>query len=497
MKKQSRVITYTKVVIFIAPVVVCVWLGVQYFSVFGTLSLYYDFHDESSFVSEWYPKGRANDRERNLRTGETYQEIVGDPVYVDLTVPRSYDTVDVTVEYSNPNQSLVEFGIVTSTEPWNIRLQPFESTLIDQAIAEWSAVQDQGVTLLQRSSQYESVSDFVADIPTESRIGVYNYDLSVTYADPEYTASDQRVVIDRALRGSHEFVVYCASEDLSVEFDVVDINREFNQDIVNLSVERNGAVLFDAQLDDDGIDEASGEVSETRVIQAQLPDCQAGAYTVSLDTSDDILITQVRSEQERIVLHKHAYLANNVEYQQLLPELATSATDLLIQGLVFSAKTDHVTGLQDIQHGVETIAVDTVHTTEYWQVDDQDELKLQQMSIPANDLYLTTDGYIAFTKQQYFDPNYYVEYITEYSELEDLEYIMYADYSSPEQDQRSTKTQTVTIDLDGVAGDRKDLTVVLSSPGIDRNYYTMQIFSVDMLFSRAPLHQRLLNRFTQ
>ena len=154
-----------KITLFSIPLLIFFWLAWQYFSFSGNLSIEYDFQGESPFISEFRPRGRALDREKNLRTGEVYQKIVGDPVYMDVTVPRSFDSVDVTVEYNNPDQPFVELGIIANTNPWNVQLFPFESKVIDEAIATWHRIDDteRHLSLLQRNQQFDSVTSFVSD----------------------------------------------------------------------------------------------------------------------------------------------------------------------------------------------------------------------------------------------------------------------------------------------------------------------------------------------
>ena len=157
-----------KAIIFCVPLVIVAWLTVDYLSIFGNLSITYNFSGESARVKEFTPAGRALDREQNLRTGETYQRIVGEPVYMNVTVPRSYDDVSVTLDYQNDGQPYTEFGLVTSEEPLSVRLQSLDIGIINQAINEgWSQIESDGVTLLQRQSEFESVADFVDQTPED------------------------------------------------------------------------------------------------------------------------------------------------------------------------------------------------------------------------------------------------------------------------------------------------------------------------------------------
>lgn len=483
-------------IIFLIPIIGFIWLFIQYFSVFGKLTLTYDFSSESPVISEWTPAGRALAREKNLQTGETYQRIVGEPTYMEVSVPRSYDTVDVTVEYANDEQPFVELGLVTNTEPWNVRLHPFDSAVLNEALLTWEATTDErGVTLLQRHKQFETVAEFEQALPQDQGVAYYQYAPQVTYSTDTPIPDGEPLLVNRYLRGRHDFVTYVPGDTLHVEFDMVDINRGFDEDVMRVEVkDPHGAVIYDDQLPDDGVVEASGVLSKSQTLIVDLPVQEAGAYTVSVPVTDDIVIQQIRSTHAQFVAKDRLFLINNEEYRDIFPDLALDETALFFNGAQLIAIVDHETALQNMSIGNDVLYIDTVHSPHIWEDELADGAQRQKKIVsPLNDVHLQTTGYFAFTKDSFFDPDYFVQSINETTQLAYLDYILYTNYTPPVENRRSY-TQTVQMNFADVAGDRKDLLFALSAPGIDRNNHELKVFSVQFDFHRAPLHTRILQR---
>lgn len=481
-----------KMIIVLAPIVLLSWLTVRYTAFFGELVVSTDFSGSPSAVGVWEPAGRALDAAQNIRTKESYQLIVGEPVYLPVKVPRSFNSVEVEVEYSNDEQSLIEFGLVTSEDPFAVRLYPFEHTVIDEALQTWpSVIESNGLTLLQRQPVYESMDEFMAHPPTDAGVGLYRTSLSVPYIDTTYTATAAGTSVDRLLRGPHTFVTYIDSEPLHVEFDLVDMNRQFDDDTVTIQVLEGDTIIREQQLADDGVTAATGQASGTRTMEVDVTNLPAGAYTIKLTGSTDVIIQHIRSQQEKFVVERSLYLINNEEYAEVIPGIDTSATHLVTNATELLARTERTTGVQRIHIGGDTLDVATPSTPYWWSANQPDTTPaLQEVEVPKNAVELTTNGYIAFSAESFFDPDYLIQSISGETDLVTLDALLYRDYTPPTEETKGKK-QTVQMSLDGIAGDRKSLLFVLSAPGLDREKNIVRVDSVRMRFSRDPLYKKL------
>jgi hypothetical protein len=494
MQKNWSAVKLARWTILAVPPVVLAWLASQYFSVFGELAFAYDFGSESPYVSEFTPAGRALDRAKNLRTGETSQMIVGDPVYLAVNVPRSFNEVTVTAEYQNPEQPLLEFGLVTSTEPWSVRLNPFESKVIDQALAEWHRVDGTGVTLLQREPTFATVDEFLAALPLADRVGSYRYTPPNLYRDPGYVAEPGGLELNHVLRGPHEFVTYAANESLHFGLDLIDSNREFNADPVKVEVYRDSVLVHEELLPDDGIVDATGQPSAPQSLSIDLPVSDAGLYRVVLAVNDDIFLTHLATDQDRLVIPRRLYLAQSAEYASVVPGLNTIESQLWLHGEKLTAKTDHPAGLQTVSIGDDTLLIDRVSSPHLWEEADPVSPLLRPLTVPNNDLLLATPGWFALSEESAFDPSLGITPLDETTALDELDLIVFSDYTPPVPGLGST-VQTASFSLDGVAGDRKDLQFVLSAPGLDRANRSLEMTHLEFRFQREPLLTRLKQRF--
>jgi len=107
---MAKFVKVFKILLLAAFLCLFLFLLNKYFSFSGNLELRYNFCNQPTVISALEPIGRAQEREQNLKTGDCYQTISGEPTYFTVTVPRSFDTAAVTLTYKNPAQKIVELG---------------------------------------------------------------------------------------------------------------------------------------------------------------------------------------------------------------------------------------------------------------------------------------------------------------------------------------------------------------------------------------------------
>lgn len=485
MKQLKNPVLLLKAIIFIVPVAVCGWLVFEYTAFFGTLHLQYDFEQETKALSGFYPAGRALDRSKNLRTKEASQTIIAEPVYFDVDVPRSFDGVDVTIEYKESQQPFMEFGVITNRDPWLTKLYPLKVNAIDEAARTWYRTADaDGTILLQRNRSFESVSDFLNAVPTNEGVGTYRYTLPASYQDSSYSPQAQGVTVDRALRGPHEFATYIKEEILTLTLAVQDTNMELNDDSVTIQVTRDGTLVYEESLPDDGVIDATGVTSDVRTVALSIPDLAEGVYSIRVNTTNDVVIAHLETAQHRFVVKNRITLAAQ-----------SDSTTLFFQGALLSASTTHAESAQTLQVANENFFVHKAEQFFWWERKPEEPINtVREMIIPENDILLSTKGFFSFTQDSFFDPNYLIQDVDETTRLDDIDYIIYRDYTQAQEEARAF-TQVVPIGFDSIAGDRKHLTFLLSAPGMDRIHASMQINHIRFDFHREPLYKRILDRF--
>lgn len=486
----------TKGIIFFAPMVIAIFLVAQFIALRGKLTLEYDFASEHDFVSQWYPSHRVSDRLENLRNGRSYQVITGDPTYIDVQVPRAFDSVDMTVEYRNPDHAVIDAGIVSNKAPWLVEFFPFENKIIDAALDEWpEPLVSDGVTLLQSPDvrQFSSVEAFTQDLPKKKRIGTYFYDIAVDYIDPKYTKKPGTLTVPAVLRGQHEFVTYIKDEPLKASFEFIDMNLGAGEDPIKIEVYDGGVLIHEELLSDDGVIDESGTESEKRTLTVDLPNLPEGTYRYVLPVSEDIAITGVSTEQHQFVAKGRVHAINNRWYKDLIPGLVTGKTTFFTDAQFLDMTTEHPEALQTVQVNDQPFELSAVDTRVHWMASDTSKKRLHSVRMPKSDVDLQGHGYIAFTKESFFDPDYRVETITSESRIGDYDYMLYKGYTPP-QVTRDKNTQTFSTDITGFPIDRKNLTFAFVAQYVGEQGNTIEVENVRFDFHREPLTTRLWKR---
>ena len=148
-----------------------IFLGWQKIVPGGKKSFIQDFKADNYFL------GKLSPAERVVMGDDNGAKIIGNPVYFSLKPPRRFSKARVTLVYrvkdgcaeseagsaaesagktceNNANRSLpiIEAGILTDRF-WHYALKPLENTIISELEKKWYAVENQGITLLQRKKK--------------------------------------------------------------------------------------------------------------------------------------------------------------------------------------------------------------------------------------------------------------------------------------------------------------------------------------------------------
>jgi len=430
-----------------------------YFGGNGTLQLSYNFNDTKGSVSAFSPHGRALDIERNLDNGETYQRLVGEPVYFTVDLPGAFDHVTVTLRYQNPNQTVVELGVkkTKDVDLFDYIIQPLENKLVDNS--DWSRLENDELILLQKEPVYSSIDDFIKNPPLDKKVGTYLAPPTPEFVDPDYmpnpaTGSD----INVPLRGKHEFYLYAAAgEDISVILSTTNLNVIPGEDPIIMTLFRNDAAVV---------------TSENSSLQ-YLADT-AGVYRLKVDTTDDIIITRLQSNQERLVVNNTALLA----------ESATPVT-INSDGNWLTMMAKHPAGVGIVPMYDRDFLLNRVDVPVTW----NNPITRYHFTavFPHGDVYLDSDSYLALPGATEFDPWFGFRPIARSNDGAKLDYVLSRKYSEPSR-LRGWTTATASFDLTGVTQTRPNqLQFMLSAPGLDTVPIGLKVSSIDITAEQTPL----------
>lgn len=460
---------YWRSAVIVVMVITSGWIGYRYFGLAGDVTLTYKFNRTDGFISEFTPHGRALDREQNSQNGDFYQRLVGEPAYFSVQLPSAYPTMDVTLEYQNPNQLLVNLGLQLSDDPTlnSYQFKTIENKFIDGS--KWSRLETDQYVLLQKVQNYSSIEDFWANPPAGGRIGTTLPRLPVGLRDTSYQSSGRRSVITVPLQARQDISTYIKNEPLDITFsyqqlpDLIGNDLEFTALVLSPTGETIWSQLQPAPTQ---------QLQQLHIYLDHLPE---GAYRIQLNTSDTALFRKVESAQDRLVWNSGVRIA----------DVPTDPVTIYTNADYVNLRANSPTGLGDIVFYDRTVPVPTVSNLYTW----ENPIPFYQtaITIPVQDFSLFTQGSFSFTPEQWFDANFGFSQITEYSQPDQFSYIIAAPYDFPTQ-LRGWTTTTQTYDLTKVnRAVPTQLTFMLSAPGLERQPQGIKVRSISVTAHKDPV----------
>ncbi len=170
--------------IVVKRVIRIVRIGLISLSIFLILFLFYkDFVPSGIFIvensikkrsavfSDFYPPVRIREKECN-QEGECWRTMICDPVYFEITTPRSFDRGELIIKYKNYGQDVFQLGLQKRGE-WRFQFHPLENKILDNL--SWPSLRNGGLILFQKSNDYSSLKNFFSHLPYDKKIGLFYY----------------------------------------------------------------------------------------------------------------------------------------------------------------------------------------------------------------------------------------------------------------------------------------------------------------------------------
>jgi hypothetical protein len=464
-----------QVIILLLPVLVFGWLLWQELVPSGVFVVSHQVGERSPFIDGLLPDGRVEEPMQDF-DGDLVQAIIDDPVFFFVHPHRGFDSVEMEVWFKNDAVPIVEMGGLAQEAGQVYDLQPLQNLLIDQST--WSRLEQNGVTLLQRERTFERIADFLVNPPPRYEIATYHYQLTRPYVIEGYIPSSEERVIDVSLRGFHEFKTYVKDETLRYEIAYMDMNRAEGPDPVSVVVVNEfGEPVGSAYASDDGDTSGEGRPSSLKTLSVSIPNLSEGVYKVELRAERDVFFRRLTTSQQKIVFMNNLYLGDEVAWKESARAVSfwTEAKNLAFQ-------TQHAEGVQDVQVGEEKVNIVEPYARYPFTVLEDGVVRT---TLPKADALVHTDGHIAFSPDQFFNPD--PVRLRETTDLDGLgvNYVI-ADYTSPERVGNWLVSKAV-FDTRVLFQDEGAWKFTFSTPGIRDLGAQLDVGRINMTWTRAPL----------
>ncbi|KKQ57536.1 MAG: hypothetical protein US74_C0003G0003 [Parcubacteria group bacterium GW2011_GWA2_38_13] len=395
-----------RLIFFLLPIALALRLLYKDFVVSGQLTAEYDFKTPSPFISVLRPQSRVSEISHN-DSGDYFQTIHDEPVYFDIRMPRMLDTAKVSIVYKNIDQRIFEAGAMTNKDQWIFDLKPVENNIIDYLFQDklrWTMIRDQDVVLFQRNKKFQSIKDFLENLPANEKIATYNYAIPKDYVMKNYIARQNGVTINKTLRGTHRMYTYIKNEPIDMEIWIQDVNRHAGDDYASIDIiNKDSESIYSNFIKLDNDAQSSLTMSEVREEHIVVDNVPEGLYKIEITSpSDDIFIRRIAANCSYLVFINKVYLGDNVGYSDEFIQERMEPTLLHTNGKNISAITTHVEGLQTLLVNNIVLNIDDTHKEFITQVN----FKFKKIIVPRNDITIETKGMISFSDNNFFNPEF-------------------------------------------------------------------------------------------
>lgn len=463
-RRDKILVRFVQGILLLIPLVVFGWLTWQELVPTGVFVVTKSQTEPSPFIDRLLPDARVD--------GAT---ITGDPSFFFVHPHRGFDRVDAEIQFKNKGASIVEFGGLARPEPEVYDLQPLQNTLLDEL--DWHHLERDGISLYQREPQFDSIADFLTNLPPRDQVGTYHYTLKQPYRLEGYRPRFIQQSIDVSLRGSHVFKTYIKNEELSFVVDYMDMNRDEGADGLEIVVfNEGGEAVGDLLVADDGNTQGNELASGLKTTTLRIPALPEGVYKVEVRTTRDVFIRRIRTPQQKIVFLNNVFLGDEVGYQP-----TPRPVRFFTQAKRLAFQTRHAEGVQTVSVGNDALEIERAYERYVAEVEQDGVVPVFS---PVADLLIHTDGHVAFSRQQYFNPD--PIRLTFHTDLDRLgiNYVI-ADYTPPEQQGEWTVARA-SFDTRVLYQEEGTWKFVFSIPGIVSQEASVEVGDITMHWHRPP-----------
>ena len=370
-----------RIILWLILAVILGWFGYMKIVPGGKISYTYDFRRPNYFIGKLTPAQR-------VKINKTAAEIKGGPVYFSLKTPRRFERAKVSVKFKNTTDfPVMEIGLLNNKEAWNYDLKPLENKIIDQLFLAWPAVRgENGIRLIERKKKYNTVEQFLGNLPSVDEIALYNYNLKNNFLLANYESSRQDNLLDYKFRGSYQFYTYIKQEELNYVFDFIDLSINSANNPIAIKVYSADREIYSADA------AAKNAGSDERQVVIKLADLPEAVYRFSVIANNETITKSITTKQSQFILINKVWLAAGNK----------ANLTLFTNSRIVNAQTVNPASLGKIKIG--EVFLDINET--YKQLSVKTLNQPAKVELPKDDIIISGDGVFSFMEHGWFDPRF-------------------------------------------------------------------------------------------
>lgn len=302
----------------------------------------------------------------------------------------------------NPKE--IKIG-VRGSEKGNFQYQPLYNQVLNSLT--WNQTSVGETNFWQKEKKYKDIFDLASKPPVsdESKVATYFFNLSDIVMKESVSPSQSGLKIEKTLRGTHTLLVKVDKKPLSLTVVKQDQNTYKGEDVLSIQIYNGQNKIAEQLIPDDGVTDAGGLTMAAQKGEIKINDIKPGIYQIVLKDMTESADTRIKS----IEVNQSSLVFNNIFILDEKPvTLWTNSKKIYMV-------TSHTAGIQtvklDSKHDLKVEKEGKDFVFDLTNPDSKIASSsagntpiLHKLEISKNDLNIRGDGYFAFSKESFFNP---------------------------------------------------------------------------------------------
>ncbi|MEM3067676.1 MAG: hypothetical protein QXX91_03390 [Thermoplasmata archaeon] len=480
--KTPLYLKLAKILVILIPLALLIYLVTYNLLIEQTFSEIYDIGSSKNYLS---PVNRVSSA---IIEGDlTYQNLTSQLVYFEVPVTRGADYIKYEIRFKDnfPEDGKMSLG-ARDKEEWSYKNELIYSKTLETLISKYPYQGDSSLILikLNRNVPDYTINDIIngkakARVASDRELFIPEYRIA------NYTPGD--LVINESLRGTQKFYIYVKG-DVNVEVKKRDLNWYNNNDtgedrLEIILYDLSGRLISSSFIDDDGISDKKLNKNNTNIQQGYLyvPNLKEGIYRLELKNNEDMIITQIKLNQNKLIATDRVFLASSSVYFNDLDKSSS---------LYFKQSNNGTLYLKTYHEGVtnQLVSINNISKVMIEKVNEQYEIgfpgsnELYKLTSPKSDIIVTGQKIFSFSEESYFNP-FVADQISYKDDIEYLE--KNADYIlikySPVKSDGDWKIAAIKFELIGLYINNDKLNMLINTPHLNEERNSTLYIPVDWI----------------
>jgi hypothetical protein len=401
---EPAYVKFIKIIIIIIPIAILCYLVTAHFFLNQQFNYFYNIGNEKeSFLT---PVDRVSQPISD--SGINFRNITSSLTYFNVPIEDGSKNISISIKFKDnlPESSKLILGAKDSVD-WHYQSTVIYSPTIEKLIAKYpykqNISQNNSLILIKLNTNKPdySINDILS-FPGNVRIAT-----DQNISEKQFTISNyqpSQLTIDTAIRGTHNFYVYI-KDTFEVTVEKRDMNWYENEDNLTINLYYlNNSLISSRTIKDDGETDAKPNktITKTQSGTLNVPGLKEGVYRLELKNNDDVIITRISINQNKLIVKDKVFLASSTVY----------FNDLTDPSKLYFKSNKPITLKFTTYHDAaanQTIKIDDQRLkiikakVDYNQSIQQSSL-MHQITSEKNDLLVSGSDFYSFTEDSWFEP---------------------------------------------------------------------------------------------